>query len=166
MKCSLDTITKEEYLEAMGILQIVLTSPGSTENKAYRAVLIASACIEMIMNQVSRPLSTHKILTKKLERIEVKGLCVDYRTYKAYANKKLLILTPKEFEILGFFLKNPDQIIKKSDLYENIWGNNFMNSTRTVEVHIDSLRHKLGRFANGIKCIKAVGYRFEPKANL
>lgn len=89
-------------------------------------------------------------------------ITVDYGSYAATIHKKPLTLTPKEFELLGFFIKREGKVMTRPTISENVWGIEFTGSTRTIDVHVDQLRKKLGKYAAWVHSLKGVGYRFEP----
>ncbi|MCL1890484.1 MAG: response regulator transcription factor [Coriobacteriia bacterium] len=68
-------------------------------------------------------------------------------------------LTYKEFELLSFLMANPDLVFTREHLLESIWGWTFEGNTRTVDVHIQTLRQKLGKAAKIIETVRGVGYR-------
>jgi len=88
-------------------------------------------------------------------------LRLDYGRYVATLKKKPLTLTPKEFELLGFFLKREGRVLTRATISENVWSMEYTGSTRTIDVHVDQLRRKLGKYGECIKGLKGVGYRFE-----
>ena len=70
-------------------------------------------------------------------------------------------LTNKEFELLKLFMKNPGMVFSRDVLMNEIWGVDYIGETRTVDAHIKTLRHKLGRAGSQIKTVIGVGYRLE-----
>ena len=72
-------------------------------------------------------------------------------------------LTLKEYELLRLFLKNPGAAFTRENLLSAIWESEFQGETRTVDVHIASLRTKLGAAGECIKTVRGVGYRLEEK---
>lgn len=94
-------------------------------------------------------------------RLRCGPLEVDFGSYTAFIHKKRLDLTPKEFELLGFFLKRKGRVVSRPTISENVWGTPFTGSTRTIDVHVDTLRRKLGELGRCITGLKGVGYRFE-----
>lgn len=99
--------------------------------------------------------------TPQPERLQAGGLMLDYSTHTATCDKKALNLTPKEFELMGLFLKMEGRILTRSIISESVWGIEFTGSTRTIDVHVDQLRRKLGGSGEQIKSLKGIGYRFE-----
>lgn len=72
-----------------------------------------------------------------------------------------IVLTLKEYDLLHLFLKNQGLVLTRDQLLEKIWGQDFFGETRTVDVHIGTLRTKLGKAGNQIETVRGVGYRME-----
>lgn len=70
-----------------------------------------------------------------------------------------VILTYKEFELLNYFLDNMDMVLTRDKILSKIWGYNFDGETRTVDVHVRTLRQKLGNAGDIIETIRGVGYK-------
>lgn len=97
------------------------------------------------------------------KKISYGPIHVDYGRYVATINKKTVELTPKEFELLGLFLQREGRVLSRATLSESVWGNQFTGTTRTIDVHVDTLRKKLGKYGEWIHGLKGVGYRFDPE---
>ena len=74
-----------------------------------------------------------------------------------------IVLTLKEFELLKMLILNSGVVLTREQLLEDIWGYNFDGETRTVDVHVRSLRQKLGKEGNRIETVRGVGYRIREK---
>jgi len=99
---------------------------------------------------------------KKQERshqIRIKDLVIDRTSYTVDKNGKVLVLPKKEFELLYFLAKNPNTVLSRDELLQNIWGTDVYVLARTVDVHIRKVREKIGE--NYITTVKGVGYKFE-----
>ncbi len=70
-------------------------------------------------------------------------------------------LTFKEFEILRLFMSHPGTVFTRDQLFAQVWDENFIGESRTVDMHIRTLRQKLGKYAGYIETVRGVGYRFE-----
>ena len=70
-------------------------------------------------------------------------------------------LTRKEYELLRLFLEHPGQVFSRDQLLRSIWGTDFVGESRTVDVHIGTLRTKLGSAGGHIRTVRGVGYRME-----
>ena len=86
------------------------------------------------------------------------GLVVAVDSREVSIDGERVDLTPKEFELLVLLFSNRTRAFSKGDLLENIWG---YSNTRTLDIHISSLRAKLGKYGSCIKTIRSVGYRFD-----
>ncbi len=74
-----------------------------------------------------------------------------------------LALTLKEYELLKLFLSHPGQVFTRDQLLEKVWGTDFLGETRTVDVHIGTLRTKLSSWGEAIRTVRGVGYRLEAR---
>lgn len=72
-------------------------------------------------------------------------------------------LTLKEYEMLRLFMENPGQVFTRDQLFDRIWGSDYAGESRTVDVHIGTLRAKLGECGVYIETVRGVGYRMEGK---
>ena len=70
-----------------------------------------------------------------------------------------VVLTLKEYELLKRLLQNPNIVLTRDQLLEEIWGYDFAGETRTVDVHVRTLRQKLGEYGDRIETVRGVGYR-------
>lgn len=77
------------------------------------------------------------------------------------ANGTPVELTLKEYELLRLFLTHPGQVFSREQLLEKIWGTDYFGESRTVDVHIGTLRTKLGEEGSLIRTVRGVGYRME-----
>ena len=73
---------------------------------------------------------------------------------------KKVDLTLKEFEILGLLLKNIQRAFSRDEILEILWGDSYNAESRRVDIHIKTLRQKLGDFGEHIKTIRGIGYQF------
>ena len=81
----------------------------------------------------------------------------------ATANGTRLELTHKEFELLRLFMAHPGRVYSRDLLLEKVWGSDYLGETRTVDVHIGTLRTKLGDCGDYIRTVRGVGYRMEER---
>lgn len=84
---------------------------------------------------------------------------IDDSTREVSIKGELINLTYKEYELLKFLLKNHGIVFSRDKLLENVWGYDFAGGSRTVDMHIKSLRQKLGESSDLIKTIRNVGYK-------
>lgn len=103
-----------------------------------------------------RPTQTREILA-------VGGLVVDLAEHTVTVDGERVALTFKEFELLRLFLSAPGVAFTREKLLAAIWGGEYSGETRTVDMHIRTLRQKLGGYGRLIETIRNVGYRLEEK---
>ena len=87
-------------------------------------------------------------------------IAVDLEKHTVQKGGSEVSLTPKEFDMLVFFLQNKDVAISRERLLATVWGYEFQGETRTVDIHIQQLRKKLG-LAAALKTVPKLGYRLE-----
>ena len=87
------------------------------------------------------------------------GICVDERAHTVFVDGQEVQLTLKEYQLLTLLMKNRGAVLTRDVLLENIWGYGSENETRTVDVHIRTLRQKLGADGALIETVRGVGYR-------
>lgn len=78
--------------------------------------------------------------------------------------KEILDLTKKEFDLLALFISQPGVVFSRDELLEAVWHTDFMGETRTIDVHIRTLRTKLKEAGNRIETVRGIGYRFARNA--
>ena len=93
--------------------------------------------------------------------ITVGKITLKENEHKVVANGEKVELTHKEFAILKLFMNNVGTVFSRDKLMSEIWGMDYIGETRTVDMHIKTLRHKLGESGGQIKTVIGVGYRLE-----
>jgi two-component system alkaline phosphatase synthesis response regulator PhoP len=100
----------------------------------------------------------------RTEVYEANGLQVYPNRHMVLVNGEEVALTPKEFELLCLFMSNPGLALSRGQLQDHVWGMEYLGETRTVDVHIRTLRQKLGACGEYIETVRGVGYRFQSSA--
>ncbi len=113
-----------------------------------------------MMEMVSRI----KAVLRRTTREEVKKLTLgelelNLNEYTASVSGELIRLTLKEYELLRLFMENPGRVYTRDQLLEKIWNADYLGETRTVDVHIGTLRNKLLKCGDYIETVRGVGYR-------
>lgn len=91
------------------------------------------------------------------------GLVVDYLGHSVSVDGMEIKLTPKEYELLVYFILNKNIALTREQLLRCVWGYDYFGDDRTIDTHIKMLRNNLGRFRNMIVTVRGVGYKFEVK---
>ena len=89
------------------------------------------------------------------------GIELDRARHRVLADGEPVILTNMEFQLLDYFLTHAGTVITREKLLDRVWGTVYAGDTRTVDVHIRSLRQKLGNSGSHIVTIRSVGYKLE-----
>ena len=89
------------------------------------------------------------------------GLVIDLDAHTVTVDGARVALTYKEFELLRLFLSHPGMAFTRDQLFQEVWGMDFCGETRTVDMHIRTLRQKLGPYGRRIETVRNVGYRME-----
>lgn len=92
-------------------------------------------------------------------RLEYKNLVIDIETRQVSVSGEPVNLTFKEFELLWFLIYNKGVVLTRNTIMNDVWGTDFEGESRTVDVHIRTLRHKLGKCGNYIETVRNVGYK-------
>lgn len=98
---------------------------------------------------------------EKQQLIRVGGLEMNLGEHIVTADGIRIQLTLKEFELLHTFMTNPGRAFTREQLLSSVWSEDFMGETRTVDVHVGTLRQKLGSCGKYIRTVRGVGYRLE-----
>ena len=94
--------------------------------------------------------------------LAIGGLTIDSNAFMARAGDRQLNLTYKEFELLRYLAANPNKVISRDGLLQEVWGYDYFGGSRTVDVHVRRLRAKLGpEYESLISTVRNVGYRFD-----
>ena len=96
---------------------------------------------------------------EKPQSLQAGSLVLDLSAHSVTVEGKRVELTYKEYEMLRMFLEHPGRVFTRDQLLESIWGYGFDGETRTVDVHIRSLRTKLGPMGALVETVRGVGYR-------
>ncbi len=109
-------------------------------------------------------------ILRRVDQINSKGTSISFGdleintlTYIAKLEDNELHLPRKEFELLAYFMNQPNIIFTREELLSHIWEEDVFVIDRTIDVHINRIRSKLGIYKNWIETVKGVGYRFRPK---
>ncbi len=95
------------------------------------------------------------------ERVVIDGMVVDFTARQVTVDGTPLELSPKEYELLFYMVKNRGIALTRDRLISEVWGFDFFGDDRTLDTHIKLLRKQLGAYARFITTLRGVGYRFE-----
>lgn len=104
-------------------------------------------------------------LNEKNEK-QIGDLYINFDARKITIQNKVLNLAPKEYDLLSFFIQNPNIAFSRDQLLTSVWGYDFFGDARTVDTHVKSLREQLGSYRNWLATVWGIGYKFEPEDKL
>lgn len=118
-----------------------------------------------IMEMVSRVKAVLRRCRPRMEdnQLRLKGLVVDPQQHTVLIDGERVALTFKEYELLKLFLSHPGVAFSREQLLRQVWNTEYAMETRTVDMHIRTLRQKLGSYGRIIETVRNVGYRLEGK---
>lgn len=115
--------------------------------------------MEMV-SRVKAVLRRCKALPKQ-ELLTMGALRMNTKERKVYIGAEEVMLTYKEFELLKLFLSNVGTVFTRDQIFNDVWDSDYVGETRTVDMHIRTLRQKMGAYGELIKTVRNVGYRME-----
>lgn len=92
------------------------------------------------------------------------GLTLNLDEHTVFIEDERVQLTYKEYELLRLFLSHPGAAFSREQLFAAVWGENYVGETRTLDMHIRTLRQKLGAYGKYIETVRNVGYRLEAQS--
>ena len=149
-----------------GIPVIMATARGTEYDKVIGLDLGADDYLTKpfgMMEMISRVRAVlRRTESKQLSKLlRIGDMEINTGEHTVFAEGERIQLTLKEYELLKKFMENPGMVFSREQLLQDIWGDMYIGETRTVDVHIATLRTKLGNCGNYIETVRGVGYRME-----
>ena len=158
-----DGFTLMEYIRPMEIPVIFITAKGSVEDriKGLRAgaedYIVKPFDIAELLARIEVVLRRYNKLDSL---INIGSVTIDLYSRSVKKDGEEIHLTPKEYDLLLLFIRNPNRAMYREAIYERVWGEEFLYGSKTVDLHIQRLRKKLG-WEQHIQAINKIDYRFE-----
>ncbi len=152
-----------EYIHPMGIPVIFLTAKSNVEDTVKGLEMGAEDYLTKpfeIVELLARVEVVLRRYDKNEQYLRVGDVEVNTRSRTVKKDKKLVQLTNKEYELLLMFIKNKNIALFRDVIYERIWEKDYTGESRTVDLHVQRLKRKLG-WEEKIKTIYKIGYRLE-----
>ncbi|MBQ8080262.1 MAG: response regulator transcription factor, partial [Oscillospiraceae bacterium] len=99
------------------------------------------------------------------DRLKFGGLEIDLAGREVYVDGRKASMTPKEYDLLFYLVRNKGLALSRDKLLEAVWGYDFFGDDRTVDTHIKMLRGSLGDYRNYIVTLRGLGYKFDANAD-
>jgi DNA-binding response OmpR family regulator len=152
-----------EYIQPMEMPVIFLTAKGMVEDKVRGLRMGADDYIVKPFEIIEMLARVETVLRRyhKLERmIEIAGLSIDTRSMVVRRDGKEISLTRKEYDLLLLFARNPGTALYRDTIYDRVWGGDYFGDSRTIDLHVQRLRKKVG-WEDKLQSVYKVGYRLE-----
>ena len=151
-----------------GIPVIMATAKGTEYDKIHGLDLGADDYLAKpfgMMEMVSRIRAVLRRYAPKAapQELNMGSLTMNDSDHIVISDNRRVVLTLKEYQMLKLFMDNPGRVFTRDELLEKVWGMDYDGETRTVDVHIRTLRSKLGVCGDYIETVRGVGYRMEAK---
>ena len=114
-----------------------------------------------LVARVKAVLKRSGAIAEKQGVLKIPGIEIDETGRKVLVDGKQITLTPKEFDILVYMVKNQNIVLSREKILSTIWGYEFFGDDRTVDTHIKMLRNSIEPYRNYIKTIWSIGYKLE-----
>ena len=166
-------VTRErqrEGLETIKKLDIPVIVVSAKSNLVDRVRLLRAGADDYIVKPFESAdlIARIEAVLRRSERaskvLVFKDIVMDVDRYEVHKGKDKLDITPKEFELFRYFLENQNRVLKREELSAHVWGQAYIDSSRTVEAHVQRLRKKTG-LGDELRTVSKVGYILEDKKN-
>lgn len=118
------------------------------------------SCKELMM-RIHAILKRTQAKSSTQEHFVLKGMDIDFAARTVTIDGNRITLSPKEYELLAYLVKNAGVALTREQLLSTVWGYDFYGDDRTLDTHVKLLRKDLGEYAKYIVTLRGVGYRFE-----
>ena len=115
-----------------------------------------------VMELISRVKALlRRTLTEEVKELKLDGLTINNEKHEVSVNGNLIELTYKEYELLSLFILNKGIVLNRDTIMDRVWGTDYEGESRTIDMHVKTLRQKLGDYGTRIKTVRNVGYVIE-----
>ena len=159
----IDGFSLMEYIRPMGIPVIFLTAMNAVSDRVKGLRMGAEDYIIKpfeVLELLARVEVVLRRYSKTNHRIEIGGITIDTVAMTVLKNGTEVNLTKKEYDLLLLFARNPNVALYRETIYERVWNEDFPYGSKTVDLHIQRLRKKVG-WEKLLKAVNKVGYRLE-----
>jgi DNA-binding response OmpR family regulator len=159
-----------EIRSTSGVPIIMLTARGEEYDKLFGFELgvddymVKPFSPKELLARLKAILGRSNKVVKELEKpnkIQIEEVLIDFDARSVYIGKKLLSMTPKEYDLFSFFVNNQGKVFSREQLLNQVWGYEFSGDVRTVDTHVKMLRETLGKYRKWITTAWGIGYKFK-----
>ena len=158
-----DGFTLLEYFQSLELPVIFVTARSAVADRVKGLKLGAEDYIVKpfdVAELLARVETVLRRFHKTEETLSLAGVRVDPRARKVWRGEEEVSLTPKEYDLLLLFLHNPNAALYRDTIYERVWGGELAYGSKTVDLHVQRLRKKVG-WEKALQAVNKIGYRLE-----
>ena len=166
MMPNMDGLTAYSEIKKYNIPTIIL----SARNEEYDKLIGFNLGVD---DYVTKPFSPKELMarikavTKRFNNLNdtyiYQDFKVDFKGHVVYIKDEEIKLTPKEYDLLVYFINNKNVALSREELLSKIWGYDFFGDDRTIDTHVKMLRNNLRDYRDLIQTVRGMGYKFEIK---
>ena len=152
-----------EYIKPLGVPVIFITAKGSVNDRVRGLRMGAEDYIVKPFEVLELQARVDVVLrryNKKDSVISIGDLTIDTDAMQVVRNNEVVPLTRKEYDILLLFARNPGTALYRETIYERVWGGDYVCGSKTVDIHVQRMRKKVG-WEHKLVAVNKVGYRLE-----
>ena len=181
----------EEKVPSLAVLDVMLPDESGYDivrklrknpaTKKLPVIMVTAKTAEMDMikgldegadDYIKKPFSIMELITRvkallrrteteDIKILQVENITLDHERHMVFVDDKPVELTFKEYELLRLLMTNPSVVLSREVIMRHVWGTEFEGESRTVDMHIKTLRQKLGEAGSKIRTVRNVGYVIE-----
>lgn len=154
-----------EYIRPLGVPVIFLTARNEVNDRVKGLRMGAEDYIVKPFEVIELLARVDVVLRRNKKAgslIEIGGLCIDVNAMRVLRGDEEISLTRKEYDLLLLFARNPDMALYRETIYERVWGGDFEPGSKTIDLHVQRLRKKVG-WEDELQAVNKVGYRLAVK---
>lgn len=152
-----------------GIPVIIISANGAETTKVKGLNIGAEDYIEKPFGVLELTARVKKVLGRQnrensvFDILNYKGIEINCKKHTVTVNGIKVELTPKEFDLIALLVSRRGEVLKRDDIFDSVWGENYFTETRTLDIHITSLRRKLMQCSGSeyVKTVRGIGYTVE-----
>ena len=152
-----------EYIKPLGIPVIFITAKDSVSDRV-RGLRMGAEDYIVKPFEVLELLARVEVVLRRYKKtdavLDIGGLHIDTVSHRVLRAGAEIMLTPKEYELLLLFARNPNTALYRETIYERVWGGEYAYGSKTVDLHVQRLRRKVG-WDMQLRALNKVGYRLE-----
>jgi len=161
--------------------EIVRTLRRSTETQKLPVIMVTAKTTELDLvkgiedgadDYIKKPFSVMELISRvkallrrtvqeEVKELRLGGLVINNEKHEVSIDEEVIELTYKEYELLSLFILNKGIVLNRDTIMDRVWGTDYEGETRTIDMHVKTLRQKLGEYGSRIKTVRNVGYMIE-----